>query len=201
LYRALDWNLDGKVADYYSRFWYNDAGVSVVSHSQVASQKAILCSTPYYYGRDVLNELPKVTASWLESREIDPKQMFYRRLNIEGHASVGSVSFIIEETGHCFQFNPLDIIKPSSSLRLWLSNDNSDGEAETRTLGWITSDQWTHDRAAREILQELKLAIRYMYGEKGYGLFSRDNADIVNSQESGRSPPDGDSLERASDLS
>lgn len=138
--QALGLHLSMEDTDYYSHFWYDDAGVSFVSRSSSASLASTLYSHPYYYGLDLLTELPKAVVTWLDTGGCDASQPFYSRLNIEGSASVGNISFIIEARGNCFDFSLMTGARPWTSFRVWLSNDSQFETAETKTLTWIVSD-------------------------------------------------------------
>ena len=180
--QALVLHLSAEDTDYYSRFWYDDAGVSFVSRSSSASLASTMSSHPYYYGLDLLTELPKAVVAWLDTSGCDASQPFYSRLNIEGQASVGSISFIIEARGSCFDFSFMTVTRPWTSLRVWLSNDSKYETAETKTFTWIVSDPGSQEQAVKEILGELKNVLQYMYGQKTHGLFPRDNKEMANSR-------------------
>jgi hypothetical protein len=170
LYHALRWSLTETEAERYFRFWYDDAGVSVVSRSQTVSRTSVTCSLPHYYGQDVILELPKRIGHWLET--VQTCSTFYQRLNVEAHASKGRLTFIVEETGHTDSVGGASGAGEwSSCINLWISHEILDGPAETKSLGWITSAGVDREQAAREVLEELKRIVRYMYGEKHSGLF------------------------------
>ena len=171
LYRALDWNLSAEEDERYSHFWYDDAGVSFASRSSLASLTNTAYSSPYYYGNDVITELPAAAFSWLDNNHMDPSQPFYSRFNIEGQASVGSINFIIEVNGNCFRFTAG--VNPSTMFRVWVRNEHL-GKTETKMLSWMTSESCDHQRAAKEILDELRMVLRYMYEEKHHSLFFQD---------------------------
>ena len=177
--QALILHLSAEDTDYYSRFWYDDAGVSFVSRSSSASLASTMSSHPYYYGLDLLTELPKAVVAWLDTSACDASQPFYSRLNIEGQASVGNISFIIEARGNCFDFSFMTGARSWTSLRVWLSNDSKYETTETKTLTWIVSDPGSQEQAVKEILGELKHVVQYMYGQKAHGLFSRDNKEMA----------------------
>ena len=177
LYRALDWDLSVEDVEHYSRFWFDDAGVSFVSRSSLPSLTNTSKSLPCYYGQDILTELPKATLSWLDKSGLDPSQPFYSRLNVEGQASVGSISFVIEITGSCFSFMPG--ARPSTLFRVWIRNQYF-GSAKTKILSWIISEPCGHERAIKEVLEKMRMVLQYMYGEKQNGLFAQDCTDTTD---------------------
>ena len=166
--------LDREEADYYCGLWYDNAEVSVVSRSLEVSATRATCSPPHYYGREIFTELPRTVASWMESAELGPEKTSYRRLDVEGHVPVGTVSFIIEETGNCPEFSFPGSSTPSGLLRVGIISDYSDRNAESKTLLWIFPNRWSHEEARTSILEKLKRTVRSMYEDEGHGLLEMD---------------------------
>ena len=172
LFSATDLDLTAAEADYYSRFWYDDAGVSFVSRTSTASLMNYTYSLPHYYGLDVITAMPEATIAWLAIDEVECSQPFTRQLSIEGQASIGSIIFVIEMSGNCFDLSFIANTKPLISVQVWLSHDSSEQPMRTKTLSWIFSDTRGQKRAIEEVLNELRFVLRYMYGQKSHGLFS-----------------------------
>ena len=105
----------------------------------------------------------------MESGEVGPDTTSYRRLDIEGHAPVGTTSFIIEENRNGPELNFPGTPSRSWALRVTMGSNHSEGHAETNTLVWIFPNGWSHEQARSEMLEKLKRTIRSIYGGKGCG--------------------------------